>query len=92
MYLFEHGKPKEFLLFVRNINTTLVATITLETDEKVKYLHTLVRGEALHQFDLLSADMENTDTSSAVEYLLKGSAWYFPCEFAFKKKSCNTLL
>ena len=44
---------------------------------KVKYLFTLVRGEALRQFDLLYAEMENKDISSNVDYLLKGLAWYF---------------
>ena len=37
----------------------------------------LFRGEALRQFGLLSADVENTDTSLNVDYLLKGLAWYF---------------
>ena len=63
MSLFDHGKPEEFLLFVRNFQTTLAATGTLETEAKVQYLCVIFLGEALHQFDLLSADVENTDTS-----------------------------
>ena len=34
MYLFDHGEPEEFLLFVRNFNMTLAASGTQETDEK----------------------------------------------------------
>ena len=77
MSLFDHGEPEEFLLFVHNFNITLSSTGTLETDTKVQYLHTLVRGEALHQFDFLYADVENTDNKLS-DYLLMGSAWYFP--------------
>ena len=77
MSLFDNGKPEEFLSFVRNFQTTLAAMGTLETEAKVHYLHMLVFGEALNQFDLLSADMENMDTSLDVDYLLKGLAWYF---------------
>ena len=75
--LFDYDKPEEFLLSVWDFKMTLVATGTLEIDVKVQYLFTLVRGEVLRQFDLLSDDMENTDTSLTVDYLLKGLAWYF---------------
>ena len=37
----------------------------------------LFRGEALRQFDLLSADVKNIETFLDVDYLLKGLAWYF---------------
>ena len=77
MSLFDHGKPEEFLLFVRNSRMTLSATVMLDTYAKVQYIHTLVRGEALCQFDLLSADMEDTNTSLTVDCLLKGLGWYF---------------
>ena len=45
-------------------------------DAKIQYLHTLVRGEALRQFDLLSADVKNTETIHMDDYI-KGSALYF---------------
>ena len=60
MSLFLNGYPEEFLLFVCNFNMTLAASGTLEAGVKVQYLHTLVRGEVLHQFYLLSADVEST--------------------------------
>ena len=46
-------------------------------EAKVQYICTLVRGEGLRQFDLLSADVKNTDTPLDMDYLLKGLAWYF---------------
>ena len=77
MYLFNHGKPEGLLLFLRNLQMTLEATGTLDTEAKVQYLCKLFHGEALHQFDLMSADVKNTETPLDVEYILKGLAWYF---------------
>ena len=72
---------------------TLEATGTLETDVKVQYLRTIVHRETLRQFDFLSSDVENTDISLIVDYLLKYLAWYFlPCKFSLKKKACNAPL
>ena len=76
--LFDHGEPEDFLLFFRNFQINLAATGTLETEDKVQYLRKLVRGEALRQFDLLYADVKNTETPLGVDDLLKGLAWYFP--------------
>ena len=44
MSLFDHGEPEEFLLFIRNFNMNIEATGTLETDEKIHYLRTLLYG------------------------------------------------
>ena len=60
MSLFDHGEPGEFLLFIYNFNMTLAATGTLDTDADIQYLCTLVHGEELHKFDMLSSDVENT--------------------------------
>ena len=60
MSLFDHVDPEDLLLFVRNFNMTLAASVTLDTDAKVQYLCTLVRGEALRQLDWLSTDVEST--------------------------------
>ena len=53
--LFDNGKPEEFLLFVRNFNKTLAASGMLEEDLNFQYICTLVSGEALRHFYLLSA-------------------------------------
>ena len=59
MSLFDHGNPEEFLLFVKNFQMTLAPTGTFEIEVRVRYLRTLVRGEALRQFDLLYDDVKN---------------------------------
>ena len=76
MSLFEHGHPEEFLLFMKNFNMTLTSTGTLNMDSEINNLCTLVRGEVLHQFDLLYADVENTETLN-VDYYIRGLSFYF---------------
>ena len=76
MFLFYHGNTEEFMLFIRNFNMTLAATQTLDTDAKIHYICTLLCGEALRQFDLFSADVENTETLN-VDYYIRGLAVYF---------------
>ena len=78
MYLFDHGKLEEFILFVRNFQMNLSAIGTLETEAKAEYICTLFRGEALRQFESLSADMKNTETPLYVDYPLRVLVWYLP--------------
>ena len=86
MSLFDHGNLEEFLLFRLNYNITLMVTGTLDMDMKIQYLCTLVCGEALCQFDLFSADVENIETLN-VEYYIKVLALYPPpVNFLTKQK------
>ena len=55
--LFDHDNPEDFLLFLRKLNTNIAVAGMLGMDAKIQYLRTLVRGEALRQFDLLYADI-----------------------------------
>ena len=73
--LFENVKPE--VLFVCNLNMTLTASRTLEAGAKYQYLRNLVRGEALRQFDLLSANVESTETLK-VYNIVKALSQYFP--------------
>ena len=57
---------------------TFAEKVMLETEVKVQYLRTIFHGEELHQFDLLSSDVKDTDTPLYVDYLLKGLVWYLP--------------
>ena len=77
MSFFDNGDMEEFLLFVCNFNMTLAASGTLEADAKYKYLFTIVRGEALHQFDMLYVDVESVETLN-VDYIIRGLAQYPP--------------
>ena len=77
MSLFDHGEPEEFLLFVQIFQMILADTGTLEMEANVQCLCALVRGEALHQFDLVSSNAKNSETLLDVDYLLKGLACFF---------------
>ena len=77
MYLFDNNELEEFLLFVRYFNTALAALGMLEAGSKYQYLCTIVRGEALRQFDSLSADVESAEILN-VDYIIRGLAQYFP--------------
>ena len=64
---------------------TLAATEALYMDVKIHYLRMLVYGEALPQFELLSADLKNTETLN-VDYYIKGLALYLPPMNSFSKQ------
>ena len=51
----------------------LVASGTLEAGVKYQYLCTIVRGEALRQFESFSADVESTKTLN-VDDIIKSLA------------------
>ena len=91
MSLFDNGDPEEFLLFVSNFNTTLVASGTLEAGEKYLYLCTIVREESVSQFDSLSANVEGTDTLN-VYYISTSLSNYFPLYICCQNKSVKCAL
>ena len=76
MSFFDNGEPDEFLLFMLNFNTNLTGSGALKEGAKIQYIFSIVRGEALRQFDLLSADVEGTETLS-FDDIIKGLAQYF---------------
>ena len=76
MSFFDNGNLEEFLFLMRNFSMTSTASGTLETGAKVQYMGPLVRGEALRQFDLLSADVESVNPLT-VENIINGLALYF---------------
>ena len=65
---------------------TLAAPWTLAKDAKVKYLPTLVCGEALRQFDSLSADMEGTNPLIVENIILGLASYFFPTNSIWKQK------
>ena len=72
-------------MFVRNFNTNIAASGTLEMSANIQYLCTLVHGRALSQFDSLSADVGTTESLN-VEYIIKGLELYFPPVNSFSKQ------
>ena len=76
MDLFDNGEPEEFLLFVRNFVMNLTTSWMMAMGVKIQYLCTLFRGEALFQFELLSASVEGANTLTTETNIL-GLASYF---------------
>ena len=74
--LFDNGKPEYFLLFICNYNMNLEASGTLKDGANLHYICTLVRVEALHQFDTFSVEVES-DIPEALTYIILGLGTYF---------------
>ena len=74
--LFENGEPEQFLLFQKKYKMMLDASGTLIADVKIQYLQTLLCGEALHEFDTLCVQIENT-TTTHLNWILLGFGAYF---------------
>ena len=87
MAFFNNDETEEFLLFISNFNITLAASGTLGKYVKVKHIHTLVRGEALRQFDLISSYMEGMNPLK-VETVILGLATYFFTVNSLSKQKC----
>ena len=68
---------RKIFLFDHNFKMDLEASGTLQDDAKIQYLRTLVRGEALHQFDMISADLE-----SSTPLTLEAIFWYWVRTFS----------
>ena len=49
--MFENSQPKEFLALVNNFKTVIDGTRTTSAAVKINYLRTLLRGEALREFE-----------------------------------------
>ena len=54
---FDNGKSEKLFLFVCNFDMTLKVSGTLKSGANIQYIRTLVRKEALHQFDELSDEV-----------------------------------
>ena len=64
---------------------TIESSQTLVDNVKIKYLCTLVRGEALTHFDTLSAEVGST-ISENLDKIILGLGMYFPPVIALQKK------
>ena len=61
-----------------NFKMTLDALGTLASNEKLKYLRTLLIGEALHQFDDFCAQFLSTTMAHFNQVILGLGAYFFP--------------
>ena len=56
MTLFDNVNSEDFLLFIRNLQTTLEASGTVAAGAKIRYLRLMIHREALIQLDTLSTE------------------------------------
>ena len=75
MDLFDNGDPEEFFLFISNLNMTLQASGTYAAAADIQYLCTLLSGESLRQFDILSAEV-GINTSENLKSIIQGLGTY----------------
>ena len=83
--LFDNGYPEEFFYLIRNFNMTIEASGTLVDSTNIHYLYTLVRGEALRPFGILSAKAGSIN-SEHLKSIILGLGKAFPPVNALSKQ------
>ena len=78
MALFDNSDPEKLLFFISNFNMTLKASRILVASAIIQYLRTLLRGEALHQFDTLSIEAGSTNSEALKSIILDLGTYLFP--------------
>ena len=75
--LFDNGGPEEFLLFVRNFNMNIEASVKLKANANILYPRKLVSGEALRRFHSLSAELESASPENLSSIILGLGTYFF---------------
>ena len=75
--MFKNGKPEEFLQMMKYFNTATDGTGTTPTKRKTQFLLTMLRGEALREFDVLSSQVGST-TNGHIKFIKEFLLGYFP--------------
>ena len=88
MVLFDNGNPDEFLLFVRNFQINLEASVTPASVTKIQYLCRIVRGKALHQLNMLSVEV-GFITLENLNLIILGLRTYFTAVNVMSKQKCT---
>ena len=57
---FKNGKPEEFLQMMKAFNTATDGTGTTSATGKIYFLHSMLHGEALREFDILADQVGKT--------------------------------
>ena len=60
--MFENGKPEELLALMKKFNTTIDRTGAIYVSGRIKYLHTMLHGGSLQEFDDL--EIQNSGTKN----------------------------
>ena len=88
MDLFDNGEPEEFLLFIQNYQITIDELVTLGTGANIQYLCILLHGEAIHQLETLSVEVESLTIEHLNRIILGFGTYLFPVN-ALPKKSAQ---
>ena len=88
MDLFGNRETEDFLLLISDFNITLEASGTLKYGAKIQYLRTLLCGEALRQFDTLSAEVGSAAPEKLTSIIL-GLGAYSILLMRCKRKSAR---
>ena len=75
--LFDNGDPEEFLLFVRNFQITLEASVLLTSSANIKSICMLLYVEALHQLGTLSVELVCTTMTHVNRIILVLGTYFF---------------
>ena len=76
MALIDNIQTEEFLLFQKNYKIILEALGAIMAGETIQYIRTLLRGEALHQFETLCDQVVNTNTTLLNQILFVLGAYF----------------
>ena len=88
MTFFDNSKPEDFLLFVQNINMKLNASVTITSNKKLQYLHTILCVEVMLHFDTFCDKVVRT-TMEHLNQLTLGLCTYFFLWIHFLGKSAQ---
>ena len=64
---------------------TLEASVTFVASTNIQYLHTLLREEALHQFDKFVSEVGSTTSETLKSIILGWGTYCFPVNSLLKK-------
>ena len=60
---FKNGKPEEFLQMTKEFKTDVDGTGTTFVTGKIQFLRTMLRGEALREFDVITGQVGSTNNT-----------------------------
>ena len=83
---FDNVNLDQFLSFIRDFNMTFEASGIITSGTRIQYLHTMVRGEALRQFYMLSSEVVSATSENLASIILGLSTYFFPINDLSKKK------
>ena len=85
MTFFENRKPEDLPLFVRYFRNNIKATGATPASDRVHYLHTLLSGDSLHEFEILLEHIGCTTNRNLALVIFGLGTYLFPINALSKK-------